>query len=116
MKHSLLLSALVLGVSLALPVQANSATPPVEKLIAELAEKPANHKVLAQYYRDQAAAVTKDLAKHKNMRDNYDHYNKSTGPGNAIRMHCDRLIGNLESTKTEYEAMAELHAAEAKKL
>lgn len=108
----LLLSATV---SMPLATAAQSGVTSIEKLIAEMANTPAQHQALAQYYRDKAEAGKKDLAEHKSMRQAYMGHAKSPVNAQSMRMHCDKLVSLSEAEIKEYEDLAALHESEYKK-
>lgn len=102
-------------VSVPLVAVAESGTPPIEKLIAEMANTPGQHQVLSQYYKDKAAAAKNDLAVHKSMRQAYMGHAKSPVNAQSMRMHCEKLVSLSEAEIKEYEDLAALHDAEYKK-
>lgn len=115
MKKTSILSAFALSASLfALPaavIAADASTTPIEKLIAEMADKPEQHHAISQYYKDKAEAAKKELAQHQEMRKAYFGSGKNQTATDTMRKHCENLIKLNESLVKEYEALAVEHGA-----
>jgi hypothetical protein len=97
-------------------VHAEPATPSIEALLNEMAEKPEHHQAISTYYRTLAADARAEAEKHKTMQSTYRHSHsklKGQGAGRAMADHCERLTQLQLSVAEEYEALAELHEKEA---
>lgn len=111
-----LLLAAGLGILFAQPfaIAAQAEEPKsLEALAAESASTPAQHQALAAYYRQKAAAAREEVKTHRTMALSYS--SRSAGAAAGMRAHCDNLAKAAEQQATEYDALAALHDAEAKK-
>ena len=119
MKKLSLFSALALTVAMLLPVAvmaAEDSSAPIEKLISEMAANPAQHKALANYYKEKIVQAKSELASHEKMRKAYvGGSEKSQNMNAGMRKHCDTLIKNTESSIKAYEALVTEHEALASK-
>ncbi len=86
---------------------------PVEALVVKLAQTPEQHRTVADYYRQRAAAERQEAARHKAMATSYAG-GKLTAR-EQMRDHCDKLVAGHEALAKENEALAAMHDAEAKK-
>lgn len=109
-KLVLLAAFLTLG-----PIAAASAADPepVEALVVKLAQTPEQHRTVADYYRQRAAAERQEAARHKAMAASYA--GGKLVEREQMRQHCDKLVAGHEALAKEYEALAAMHDAEAKK-
>ncbi len=109
-RHALLAALLVLT-----PIAAASAAEvePVEALVVKLAQTPEQHRTVAEYYRQRAAAERQEASRHKAMGVSYA--GGKLAERQQMQMHCDKLAAGHEGLAKEYEALAAMHDAEAKK-
>jgi hypothetical protein len=107
-----LLCALVL---LGLPAPgALAAEPePIESLVIKLASTPEQHRAVAEYYRAQAEAAREEAQRHRAMAAGYG--GTKLAEREHMRAHCEKIAAGQEATAKEYEALAAVHDAEAKK-
>ena len=85
----------------------------LEQLVVEMAHTKAEHQALADYYADKAADARKLASRHQSMGRAYlggKSMNKQ-----AFQNHCKRIAEQQEATAKEFDALAQLHAEEAKK-
>lgn len=117
MKKSTLFSAIVLSAALMSPalVIAETGSASIETLISEMAEKPAQHQAIANYFKEKIAESRKELAVHKKMRKAYEVGHPNNRSMSGMRKHCDKLIKNTESNIKAYEALVAEHEAVASK-
>jgi hypothetical protein len=85
----------------------------VEALVVKLAQTPEQHRTVAEYYRQRAAGERQEAARHKAMAASYA--GGKLAEREQMRMHCDKLVAGHEALAKEYEALAAMHDAEAKK-
>jgi hypothetical protein len=85
----------------------------IESVLIKMATTPEQHRALADYYRGKAADARRDAANHKAMAASY------AGTKLAYRLdmqeHCNKIIANDEALAKEYDALAAMHDADAKK-
>lgn len=117
MRNMKIVSAVCLSALFALPIISSASEPqePIEKLISELADKPAQHAAVAKYYRERAEEAKKEVEQHKKMKNAYPVSPKANFPTASINTHCDNLIKAAETEEKEYEQLAAEHEALAKK-
>lgn len=117
MKIRSVVSSLLLGAAISIPVYAHADNNDEQtlKLMSEFADKPEQHQALAKYYKDESEKAKKKLELHRQMSKNYMGYAKSPGAPNALKSHCEKLIKADEATIHEYDALAAEHEAGAKK-
>lgn len=86
----------------------------LEQVLVETAQTAADHQALAHHYHAKAAAARAEAASHEQMGKTYT-MGKSM---QRIQMqrHCQKIADDFKSQAAEYDAMANLHEAEAKKL
>lgn len=85
----------------------------IEALAEEAANTPAKHEALAAYYREKAADARAEMTRHRSMALSFSSH--SVGAEAGMAMHCDRLAKAAQQAATEYDAMAAIHDAKAKK-
>lgn len=90
-----------------------SASPtPIEALLVEFADKPAEHAALANYYRSKASEARASAATHREMGHHY-----GTGKlldRDKMKAHCEALAADFDKVAAEYDALAAMHDAQAK--
>jgi hypothetical protein len=93
----------------AVPPEATSPSPSPEQLVVQMADTPAEHRAVAQYFRDKAESTRVRAEYHRSMGSSYP-----TGKvGARMRDHCDRISALERGLVKELEALARLHEAEA---
>jgi len=102
---------LVLPATLASAAQDPSAS--LEALAVELATTPAQHAIVADYYRAKAADARAEADRHRAMKQAYS--GGKLRDKMAMEEHCDKLIADYTALAAEYDALAKEHAAEAGK-
>lgn len=93
----------------ALPLKAIATEnlPPIDTLVAALAEKPAQHAAVAAYYRQKSGEAQRNLERHQAMKKAYAvPHPKSAYSGSGMQVHCDKMIKTYASKMKEYEQMA----------
>lgn len=79
----------------------------LEQLVAEMAESPAQHASLADYYRHKAEGARDQAAIHVKMARSYEGGRFTAR--NKMKDHCRAIAKNNEAMAEQYEAMALLH-------
>jgi hypothetical protein len=110
--------ALLASVLLVAPVFAGADTESasghdLETLLIESASTPRQHQALADHFRARAAEERKDAERHRQMGRAYT--GGKLGTAQTQSMHCQRIAESKEAMAAEYEKLAEVHEAEAKK-
>lgn len=100
------LAAALLGASAGF---AHAAEPDLEEQIAA-ASTPAQHEAIAGEYRAKATEAREQAKRHRSMAARYG----TAKMGMIQRPHCNKLAANFDDNATEYDALADGHAAEAK--
>lgn len=81
------------------------------ELLVESADAPQEHQALAKYFRGLAEERRAQAAQHRSMAKHYG------GEKATLRQqgkeHCDRLVSLNEQEAVQYEALAEMHDAQA---
>ncbi len=85
----------------------------LEQLVVEMAHTSGQHSALAQHYRAKAEEARAERERHELMAATY-------GGGKAsqrkrMKKHCQRSAGRFAGMAEEYDAVAALQDAEAKK-
>lgn len=85
----------------------------LEQLVVEMAETPAQHMALATHYRAKAEEARQERERHEQMGATY-------GGGKHVqrahmKRHCQNISDRYAELAEEYDALAKLHEAEAKK-
>ena len=119
LKKSYTLFFLVTALAVSIQVQAQSqiAEAPILELLSKMADKPEDHKAIADYYQKLAAQVKKEAGLHEKIKENYilRYQNvKGATSGAKQKKHCDRIIKLKISVAEEYESLAEIHEKLAK--
>lgn len=109
MKKYSIISALALSAIFALPVAAETAVTPIEKLVSELAEKPEHHAAIASYYKEKAATARAEAAEHKKMGSMAIGHSKSGMTQQNMRGHCEKISASLDALAKEYDELAKFH-------
>jgi len=106
--------AIILAVGLALLPAVGMADPstPLEELVSKMADTPAEHQAVADYFRGKAQAARADAESHARMAQNYA--GGKMRDKMEMKTHCDNIIKAQSALATEYEALAKLHEAQAK--
>lgn len=106
-------TALLLGAVLLSPgLAAGEETGSLEQIVVEMAKTPADHAALAEYYRARAEKARADMRRHESMRRVYGRGKQRSG---AASSHCQRLSESYGAMASEYDELAKLHDAQAKK-
>lgn len=107
---AVLLGALALAPSLTL---ADEGAHSLEQLVVESADSPADHAALATHFRAKAASARAEANRHESMGRAY------TGgkmmERTQMQSHCKKIAANYGALAAEYDELAKLHEAEAKK-
>jgi hypothetical protein len=85
---------------------------PIESLIIKMASTPEQHRALADYYREKAAAARAAVATHKSMAASYA--GGKLAHRAQMQEHCNKIIAANEALAKEYDALAAMHDADAK--
>jgi hypothetical protein len=107
---ALLLGALALAPSFA---GAEEDSGSLEQLVAGTAHTKAEHQALAKYYEAQAAEAREVASRHQAIGRAY--LGSKGANGKTLQGHCQKIAEQQEAMAKEYNALAELHEAEAKK-
>lgn len=78
----------------------------------EAADSPAEHASLAKRYRAKAAEARAEASQHESMARSYGLQKR--GAMDKMAGHCKKIAANSTSSAAEYDALADLHEAEAK--
>ncbi len=105
--RTLMLSAVLLGSTAAFAADGGHSV--VDALI-ESASTPAQHKALADHYRDAAEEARKQAANHERMATRYG----TTKNGANQKPHCEKIASDLTDMATQYDALAKAEDALAK--
>lgn len=89
------------------------ATLSIEALATETATTAAQHEALAAYYRGKAADARAVVKTHRDMAASF--VSKADTGMTSMRAHCERLASAAEQEAVEYDALAAVQDAEAKK-
>lgn len=85
----------------------------LEQLVVEMAHTKGEHQALADYYTAQAAEARKLASRHQSMGRAY--LGGKSMSKQAFQNHCKRIAEQQEAIAKEYDALAKMHAEEAKK-
>lgn len=86
----------------------------LEQVLVETAQTAAEHQALAHHFRANAADARDEAALHEKMGKGY-----MTGKATErmqMQRHCKKIADSFKAQAAEYDAMANLHDTEAKKL
>jgi hypothetical protein len=112
MKPSILtVSIATLGLSLG-ALSATAAVPSPATITA--AKTPAEHEAIAKAYEEEAKALEKMAAKHKDLGQTYTQQAGGKAPQASQAKHCDSVAADLEAAAKEERALAEEHHKMAK--
>lgn len=106
----LLFGALALSPGLAL---AEEGTHSLEQVVVEMANTPAEHAALAQYYRAKAEDALAEARRHESMGRSYT--GGKITQRQRMKRRCQKLSEKQAQIADEYMALAKLHEEEAKK-
>ena len=95
----------------AVPPEATSPSPSLEELVVQMADTPAEHRAIAQYFRDTAESTRVRAEYHRSMGSSYAA--GKVGARDRMRDHCDRISALERGLVKEFEELARLHEAEA---
>lgn len=107
---AVLLGALALAPSLTV---AQEGAASLEQLVVESADSPADHAALANYYRAKAAAARAEAKRHEGMARAYTGGKMMERA--RMQSHCKKIAKDHDAIAMEYDELAKLHDAEAKK-
>lgn len=108
---------LVTALAVSIQAQSQITETPILELLSKMADKPKDHKAIADYYQKLAAQARKEAGLHEKIKENYRlRYQKmkDVTVGSKQKIHCDRIIKLQISVAEEYESLAELHEKLAK--
>jgi len=122
MKFSKLFFTIILAAALAVSFQTQAETQaaeePILELLSRMADKPEDHKAIADYYRKMASKAREEAGLHEKMKGKYSRHDhgqtKGAATGLSNQKHCDRVIKLQQSVAEEYDALAVLHEKSAK--
>jgi hypothetical protein len=83
------------------------------QVLIESASTPKEHQALANYYTGKAAEARKEAEGHRSMAKAYGGAKGSQLA--TMKDHCEKLATLSDAEAKEFDAMAEAHAAAAKK-
>ena len=111
--NAMLCTVLIVAVS----VQSSPAETPIIKLISQMADTPADHKALAEYYRAKAEDARAEIALHESMKASYTHrgsaIKNSVDFSSSMKKHCTSLIESYKTAAESYESLSNMHIKEA---
>jgi len=81
----------------------DEALAPLEQLLAESADTPAEHRALAHYYSARAEEARQQAAHHRTMAKTY---RGKLGEKNRMKRHCARLVELNDEIAVEYDGLA----------
>lgn|GEM_PF-762145 len=122
MKFSKLFFNLIVATALVFSFQAQAqaqtqpAEEPIMELLDSMADKPEDHKAIADYYRKKAGEAREEASLHEKMKDKYRPHAQMKGmaAGKSTQKQSERVIKLQQSVAEEYDALAELHEKSAK--
>lgn len=106
---ALALGALALSAG---PSLAGTDAPTLELFVIEMAQTPAQHTALAQYYRGKAADARSEQSRHEQMAKGYGA--KRVTQQMRMKEHCQAIVKDLADMAKTYDEMATEHENEAK--
>jgi len=107
---AVLLGALALAPSLTV---AEEGAHSLEQLVVEMAHTPADHAALATHYRAKAAAARAEAKRHESMGRAYA--GGKMMERTQMQSHCKKIAADQTAIAAEYDELAKIHDAEAKK-
>lgn len=107
---AVLLGALALAPSLTV---AEEGAHSLEQLVVESADSPADHAALAAHYRARAAEARAEAKRHESMGRVYTGGKMMERA--RMQSHCKKIAADHNAIAAEYDELAKLHDAEAKK-
>ena len=84
----------------------------LEQIVVEMARTPTDHAALAAHYHEKSEQARAEMRRHDSMRRVYRGGKQRSG---AASQHCKNLSERYGEMASDYEALAKLHEAEAKK-
>jgi len=95
------------------PVFAEPPESSIVQLITQMADSPADHKALSEYYQAKADGAREEIALHKSMQISYGRRanikSKGVDFNSSMQKHCASLIASFETAASDYESLAKLH-------
>jgi hypothetical protein len=107
---ALLLGALAFAPGLAVAEEGGHS---LEQLVIESADSPADHAALATHYRAKAAAARAEANRHESLGRVYTGGKMMQRA--QMQSHCKKIAADHNAIAAEYDKLAKLHEAEAKK-
>ena len=104
--------AMVVGLALLPAVGMAGPSTPLEELVSKMADTPAEHQAVAEYFRGKAQEARGQAESHARMGQNYS--GGKMRDKMEMKKHCDSIIKAQDAIAAEYDALAKLHEAEAK--
>jgi hypothetical protein len=104
--------AMVVGLALLPAVGLADSSTPLEELVSKMADTPAEHQAVADYFRSKAKDARAQAESHARMGQNYS--GGKMRDKTEMQNHCKKIVDAQEALAAEYEALAKLHEAEAK--
>ena len=86
----------------------------LEQVLVESATDSADHAALARYYRAKAAEARAEAERHEKLGKSY--LEGKVTQKMQMQKHCKKIAEILEAQAAEYDALANLHDADAKKV
>jgi hypothetical protein len=86
----------------------------LEEIVVQMAHTKAEHQALADYYTKEAADARAAAKRHQAMSRSYVGGARS-GTNQPFATHCKQIAEKQEAIAGEYDALAKMHADEAKK-
>ena len=85
----------------------------LEQVVGAMAKTPADHAALAKHYEAKAAAARASASEHESMAKSY----AASKLTERVKMqeHCKKLAHEYKEQAAQYDALAKLEEAEAKK-
>jgi hypothetical protein len=115
--YALFILVTAVVVSIQTQAQPQVTETPILELLNNMADKPEDHKAIADYYRKMAAQAKEEAGLHEKMKVKYNHDHgkmKGMAASGNTKKHCERIIKLQQSVAEEYEALAKLHEKSAK--
>lgn len=104
--------AMVVGLALLPAVGMAEPSTPLEELVSKMADTPAEHQAVADYFRGKAQEARAQAESHARMAQGY--VGGKMRDKTEMKKHCDNIIKAQDAIAAEYDALAKLHEAEAK--
>jgi hypothetical protein len=85
----------------------------LEQVLIESASTPAEHQALADHFRARAGSARRAAEHHRAMAKSYA--GGKAAVAESQRAHCTKLAESFDAQAAEYDELAAIHDAEAKK-